>query len=351
MPSLPAAPQVTARRRAACLAELAHGTERFLEPRRAQCPWCGSPRLRTRFSVPDLLQGRPGTFGVDVCRDCAHVFQNPRLTPEGLAFHFRDPQPRTGDPRASRRRMRATARVMLAYGEPEGWLDVGTGDADFPEAARAFFPYTAFDGLDPTPRVLRARAADRLEEAYVGHLTTPGITDGLHARYDVVSLLHQLNRTPDPRADLRAALGLVRPGGHLLVELPDPASAFATILGRWWPAHTQPRHLHLIPPANLRAELESQGCAIVRTDRLHTPHDLTVATALALTHVLPPQDAPWRPIPPTEFQQALRAALTYATAPLTAAAAATDHALAPLLRHTGFANTYRMIARNGRRAA
>ncbi|CAM5550120.1 hypothetical protein SGLAM104S_07263 [Streptomyces glaucescens] len=207
MPSLPAAPQVTARRRAACLAELAHGTERFLEPRRAQCPWCGSPRLRTRFSVPDLLQGRPGTFGVDVCRDCAHVFQNPRLTPEGLAFHFRDPQPRTGDPRASRRRMRATARVMLAYGEPEGWLDVGTGDADFPEAARAFFPYTAFDGLDPTPRVLRARAADRLEEAYVGHLTTPGITDGLHARYDVVSLLHQLNRTrtPAPTSARRSA--------------------------------------------------------------------------------------------------------------------------------------------------
>lgn len=49
------------------------------------------------------------------------------------------------------RRLRSTARAMLPFPEPESWLDVDTGDADFPEAARAFFPYTAFDGLDPTP--------------------------------------------------------------------------------------------------------------------------------------------------------------------------------------------------------
>ncbi|MFI9340627.1 class I SAM-dependent methyltransferase [Streptomyces sp. NPDC052773] len=344
MPSTPSAPQVGARRRAACLAELAHGTERFHGPRREDCPWCGSRDLRTRFTASDPLQGRPGTFTVDRCQECAHVFQNPRLTPEGMAFHFRYPQPDPGRARRTRRRLRATARVMLPYGEPEGWLDVGTGDADFPAAAREFFPYTAFDGLDPSPRVLKAAEAERLDEAYVGRLTTRAVTGRLRARYDVVSLLHQLHHSPDPRADLHAALGLLRPGGRILIELPDPTSLFAPFLGRWWLPHTQPRHLHLIPPANLRAELEHHGCRILRTDRLHAPYDLSVATTLLLAHLLPSPDAPWRPIPPTEAQRALRTALAAATAPLTVAALAADHTLAPLLRHTGFSNTYRVIA-------
>lgn len=49
------------------------------------------------------------------------------------------------------RRLRSVARAILPFPEPESWLDVGTGDARFPEAARQVFPYTSFDGLDPTP--------------------------------------------------------------------------------------------------------------------------------------------------------------------------------------------------------
>ncbi|MBK3571399.1 class I SAM-dependent methyltransferase, partial [Streptomyces sp. MBT62] len=89
-----------------------------------------------------------------------------------------------------RRRHRTLARAILRLlPEPESWLDVGTGDAHFPETAKGLFPYTSFDGLDPTPRVVRARAAERIEEAYAGHLTDPHITSALHARYDVVTLL------------------------------------------------------------------------------------------------------------------------------------------------------------------
>jgi hypothetical protein len=174
---------------------------------------------------------------------------------------------------------------MLPFPEPESWLDVDTGDADFPEAAREFFPYTAFDGLDPTPRVLHAQAVERLEEGYLGRLTDPRLTAHLRARYDVVSLL---NRHADP-GELRAALAVLRPGGHLLVESPDDP----------------------------RAELESRGCTIIATARrsAHIPGRVTTR------------------LPPT------------ATGPLTFAARALDHALALLLAGTRFAKAYRVIAR------
>ncbi|MFK4102827.1 methyltransferase domain-containing protein [Streptomyces sp. NPDC019531] len=182
------------------------------------------------------------------------------------------------------RRLRSTARVMLPFPEPESWLDVETGDADFPEAARTFFPYTAFDGVDPSPRVLHAQAVERLEEGHVGRLTDPQITARLRARYDVVSML---NRHADPD-ELRAALAVLRPGGHLLVESPDDP----------------------------RAELESQGCTIVATARrsAHVPDRVATRLPWTLPALLP-------------------------------TARVLDHTLALLLAGTRFARTYRVIAR------
>ncbi|MFC8361330.1 class I SAM-dependent methyltransferase [Streptomyces griseorubiginosus] len=179
------------------------------------------------------------------------------------------------------RRLRSTARALRWLPEPESWLDVGTGDADFPEAARAYFPYTAFDGVDPTPRVLHAQAVERLEEGYRGALTDPHLAAHLRARYDVVSLL---NRPADP-GELRAALAVLRPGGHLLVESPDDP----------------------------RPALESQGCTIVATSR-RSAH-------------IPPRLTPH--VPPTVLP----------------AARALDHTASLLLSGTRFARTYRVIAR------
>ncbi|MBC9728655.1 class I SAM-dependent methyltransferase [Streptomyces sp. TRM68367] len=296
------------------------------EPRRDDCPWCGSRRLRTLLRSPDLTGRGPGTFVVDACRDCAHVFQNPRLTPEGLAT-FRLDRPRAG----ARRRHRATARALRRIlPEPESWLDVGTGHGHFPERARELLPYTAFDGVDPTDRAAEALAAERVEEAYRGPLTAPEITTRLRARYDVVSMLHHLPGTHDPRAELRAALTVLRPGGLLFLELPDPDSAFAALLGRRWLPYDQPRHLHLIPLPNLRAELEHLGCTILVADRAaaHIPDDLTAALTSSL-------------MPLYRRHRALRRT----TAPLLAATILLDHALAPVLRRTHFSNAYRVIAR------
>ncbi|MER5542046.1 class I SAM-dependent methyltransferase [Streptomyces sp. NPDC002589] len=313
---------------------LTRSLDPFLEPRRENCPWCGSARLRTRVRASDPLRHRPGRFVVDQCRDCAHAFQNPRLTAEGLAFYHRDFYvrhleeftARVVSDGAVRRRHRAAAHKLSALSEAESWLDVGTGHAGFPAAAKEFFPYTSFDGLDPTARVQQAQLEERVEEAHRGYVATPGTAARLRGRYDVVSMFRHLEHTPDPRAELRAALTVLRPGGHLVLEVADPRCAFAALLGRWWLPWGQPRHLHLMPLANLRAELEGLGCAILVTDRHapHIPYDLSGALALA--------SAP-HPL------------LTLAAEPLLAAASALDHVLAPFVRRTPFSNAYRLVAR------
>ncbi len=314
MPTAPQQPYLT---------RLTLPAETFHEPRRDDCPWCGSDRLDTLVRMPDPARRTPGTFVLETCRACAHVFQNPRLTADALALYPRRPYGGHG----GARRRPAAARAVPPAAEPESWLDVGTGYGHFPEAAREVHPYTCFDGLDTTPRVQHARAAGRVEEAHQGELTDPEITARLRGRYDVVSMFHHLEHTSDPREELRAALAVLRPGGHLLIELPDPGCAFGALLGRRWAPYDQPRRLHLLPPRNVLAELEAAGCTIVTVDRSgpHVPYDLTGAVSLALAR--------------------RRTAPALAVRPVLAAATALDRGLAPLLRRTRFSNACRVLAR------
>ncbi|WP_405653905.1 class I SAM-dependent methyltransferase [Streptomyces sp. RK9] len=360
--------QQPAEGRSACLARLAEGTARFHEPRRDDCPWCGSTRLRVRLRTADLIQRKPGGFTLERCDDCAHTFQNPRLTAEGLDFY------RLGSARhdlghrdfwrqdlchgldggapallaragSGRARRLAGVRALSRIDEPESWLDVGTGRARFPGAARDVLPYTAFDGLDTDPGLAQGVRRGRIEEAHHGRLTD--LAEDLAGRYDVLSMVHYLQRRPDPRAELAAARTVLRPGGHLLIEAPDPECRSARLLGKWWASYRQPRHPHFVPLANLCRELDELGFTVVDVDRRtpHVPSDLTTACALALNRLLPEADAPWHPRPPSPLRQRLRRTAWQAATPLLALAYAADLLLAPVLTRTGGGNAYRVIAR------
>jgi SAM-dependent methyltransferase len=223
----------------------------------------------------------------------------------------------------STRRHQARARAMGPYIEPESWLDIDTGYGHFPAVAQQVHPYTAFDGLDLTGRVEEGRRAGRVEEAHCGLLAD--LAPKLAGRYDVLSMFHYLERSDDPRIELIAARTVLRPGGHLMIEVPVPESRYARLLGKGW---FWPTPHHRIPLSTLRRELESLGYTVVATDRRepHIPFTLTAGLAVALGGI--------------------RATARVAT-PLLAVTALADRILAPLVRRTRFSNAYRVIARRG----
>jgi SAM-dependent methyltransferase len=329
-------------------AEQAAGPAAWFEPRREDCPQCGGRDLRRFLRAPDRFQHKPGRATLERCAACGTVFQNPRLNERGLAFYYADFYEGAG--------ARATERLFASDPAkydgrvaqvrplaPRRWLDVGTGHGHFPCHAREALPETRFEGLDRSPSVEEGARQGWLDEAFRG--TLPELAPRLAGRYDVVSLYHCLEHVPDPRAELRAARTLLAPGGHLVVEVPDPASRLGRLLRSWWLPWFQPQHLNLLPAERLEVVLREEGLQPVQWQRgaVHQPLDFAAAVSLVAHRLAPPSDRPWGRPP---RGGSLRAAAVWTLAlPFLALAALLDHALAPALRRPGWANAYRVLAR------
>ncbi|MFB4318049.1 class I SAM-dependent methyltransferase [Actinomadura sp. 21ATH] len=325
--------------------DLLEGVERFFEPPRYDCPWCGARSLDTHLIGGDVVQAKPGRFKLDRCGECGHIFQNPRLNEAGLEFYYRDTYDGLGATFCESvfalqgAAYRSRAEMAAAHLSPRTWLDVGTGHGHFCRVARTVLPGTAFDGLDQGEGVREGHRRGWLRRAHRGSFTD--LVDEPAGRYDVISMFHYLEHTPDPFGELDAAVKILGPGGHLLIELPDPGSRTARLLGRRWVGWFQPQHLHMISMGNLEEALAARGLRIVdrRRPAARRDHDLVISVLTTLTSLAPSPAWPWaRP----GASRARRVAGLAAAVPLLAAAAVLDLALAAV---PGTGNAYLVLAR------
>ncbi|MEZ5177702.1 MAG: class I SAM-dependent methyltransferase [Acidimicrobiales bacterium] len=349
---VPADPRAVEERRPEYEVLLAEGTDRFLEPRVDRCPWCGSLAIEELLTTPDLSQHKPGTFTLDRCDSCDVVFQNPRLTPEGLAFYYRDFYDGLGadalDLAFSTVEPSYRGRVQMVQAEdpaPSRWLDVGGGHGHFCLIAAEDLPDTRFDLIDQSDAALDAARRGWVAEAHDGAFVE--LADGLAGTYDVVSMHHYLEHTRDPRAELAAARTALAPGGHLLIEVPDPERSWARRAGRYWGPWLQPQHLQFLPIDGLCAELARQGFTVVARERgeAHQPVDYSSFVGMLSQDLAPKPDKPWLPRS-SSAQRAGRLAVLGASLPFLAVAYVADLVLAPLRTdRPGSSNTYRVLAR------
>ncbi|WP_242423677.1 class I SAM-dependent methyltransferase, partial [Frankia sp. EI5c] len=185
-------PALVAAKRREYAADLAAGVDRFLEPAETTCPWCGGPQLSLELLGSDSVQVKPGVFRYDRCDDCGHVFQNPRLTLDGLEFYYRDVYSGLGarliEELFSRNTETYLDRARVDIPTPRRWLDVGGGFGHFCAVAREVWPTTSFDGLDIGASIDHAERRGWVDQAHRGRL--PELAAALDGRYDVVSMFH-----------------------------------------------------------------------------------------------------------------------------------------------------------------
>jgi SAM-dependent methyltransferase len=337
--------------RAEYRAELAQGTDRFFEPRRDTCPWCGDRRLSVHVRTRDRIQIKPGRFTLDKCRACGHVFQNPRLSLTGLDFYYRDVYDRLGEASvgvvfgASDGSYRGRTELVRRFTTPRTWLDIGTGHGHFCLYAKGVLTGTIFDGLDMGESIEEAQRRGWVATGFRGQF--PDLAEKLAGNYDIVSMHHYLEHTRDPFVELDAVARVLNPGGYLLIELPNPAFGLARVLGGYWMPWLQPQHLNMMPLPNLEAALRDRGLDPVAREvgPAHQHYDVTVATMLFLNSLAPSPDRPWAPSPPTRVGHLRRGLIFTAAIPVLIAAVLIDQIATAVLRRTDGANAYRVLAR------
>lgn len=248
-------------------------------PQAIPCVVCGSldqaPFLRPARSPGPVVR----------CRGCGLVFVSPRedlraIIDEGRPLaelerlrHSRDPRDLAGcweldllaaeTPalrQARRVNHQAALRWIAAHRPPPGrLLDFGCGWGFFLEDARE--AGWQVRGLEPLPgHGVHARGALGLDV----------VTDTLRPdsfppeSFDVVTAFQVFEHLPDPGAELTKLHGLLRPGGLVVIEVPNIATPLLRLLGGRH-RHFVEDHLWFFSPRTLGRLLERHGFQPIAT--------------------------------------------------------------------------------------
>lgn len=129
-------------------------------------------------------------------------------------------------------------------------LDVGAGTGDFLLQARAE-GWKAF-GVEPSQRA-RERALSKglpLEEE---------IDTDLQEKYDVITMWHVLEHVPDYHAEIEKLKKLLKPGGLLVIAVPNFLSYDALQYKAFWAGYDVPRHLWHFSRTGIKKAVSGQG--------------------------------------------------------------------------------------------
>lgn len=266
------------------------------EPTPSNCPICGSEdTVRFRSDVADFeyFVVPPRHFAMQRCRHCGSQFLDPRPTEAELPpfypsdYHAYNENHGTVARLLVDVRSRSRARMYggLIPGGHGSIFDVGTGDCRHFDELRKYIDLECA-GVEIQPEIAakgRARGYDVLE----GSLEEADLT-GYLGRFDVVSMNHVLEHVVHPRTMLERARALLRPGGHLIGQLPTVSSWECRLFGRTWGGYHYPRHLQIPSRPGLAGLLEEVG--FHRVAIRSAPH---IQTTISLQNTLVSRG--WRP--------------------------------------------------------
>lgn len=266
------------------------------------CPACGGPLVPWR-TVPSSDPVAPGDVELWRCGTCGTAVTRTPAPEEDLheTGAYADGEPRgagLASPLLARFDRARLDLLAEAVRPPGRLLDAGAGRGRFVAAARE----AGYEvrGIEPSTRGVDAALAHYgvlLEQSPVEAAEVP------EGSVDAVTLWHVLEHVDDPRAALRTIRSWLRPGGALLIGVPNLASVQAAVGGRRWYHLDVPRHRTHFTANGLRTLLRAEGFTVHAERHVlleHNPFGMWQSAVNRVTrrpsylfHLLK-RNAPWR---------------------------------------------------------
>lgn len=248
------------------------------EPRTAAaCGLCGASRWKALGALGDRLGFLPGPWPLASCLACGHLQLSERPTEEVLAGAYppgywlklgQGPRPGARASWVARAKARYRAWLWALDLAPFAdhlrsgpvWVDLGAGAGDWVATAQALGCQA--QGLERAAEAVAIAQARGLSVRQGDWAELPeGAADGL-------ALWHVLEHLAEPVVALQALAPKLKPGGLVLIQVPNARSWQARWLGRRWLAWDAPRHLHHFGPEALARCLEQAGFEPLRWRQL-----------------------------------------------------------------------------------
>jgi SAM-dependent methyltransferase len=249
-----------------------------------RCNLCGR-ELSTRF--PQVLDAQTGeSFAIAECAQCQLGHTTPRPSNLGRYYGTSYHGGRHGltAKYCALRRIRFVEK-LISSGNGRRLLDVGCGDGTFLLAARRRGWETI--GTEFNPHIARSFGLNVRESVEDARSAGP---------FDCITLWHSLEHIPDPRKEILALGSMLRPGGVLLIAIPNAGGWQARIFGRHWLHLDVPRHLYHFNYRSLVALLELAGLSPVHRWDQEFEYDLLGWSQSALNAVMPAPNVFYRVI-------------------------------------------------------
>jgi 2-polyprenyl-3-methyl-5-hydroxy-6-metoxy-1,4-benzoquinol methylase len=246
------------------------------EPALPACDLCGSVTVRELYTAKDRLRNTELVFKIAECSGCGVLRTLPDMSDAELSLYY--PNDYWGDSDPSQKWIEASQsdktsfmrRCRLAGGSI---LDVGCGSGFFLRALDGA-KWKRF-GVEMSEAA--AKAAERAVgsgHVYAGTLTQSAWAD---STFDVVTFWSALEHTNEPRANLSKAKRLIKPGGSLIVQLPNIASYQTHFFQGDWFLLDAPRHRYHFSLPLLDSLLTEMGFEVYRVtcfSKAHNSHAL-----------------------------------------------------------------------------
>jgi len=230
---------------------------------RATCPICTSENHNERFLVKDHFLSQQ-TFSIHQCSDCGFKFTNPYPNQDSIGEYYQSENYLSHpDKKVSAFsiaynlvkfiNIRSKFRVATKSLKVGNVLDIGCGSGDF-------LHYAKKNGWNTTGIEPDEKARQFSTQRQIGKVLSPKDAISIPQKsFDLITLWHVLEHVDDLQEQIDQIKSWLKPGGRIVIALPNPDSFDAHYYGIYWAGWDVPRHLHHFSKDNILQLMKKNG--------------------------------------------------------------------------------------------
>lgn len=228
-----------------------------------RCLLCGHDKSTPRVRGWDRMCGVEGEYTLSECAHCGFLFLSPRPDAEEIKRHYPESYPfynsfldqsdyvKSIGMYEMNKRCEA---VTTAVSNGRDILDIGCSVGDFLATMQSHGWQPS--GVEPDAGAAAYAAERHGIDVYNGFVDDAPFTS---SSFDAVTMWEVLEHTPQPLDTLRHVHDLLRPGGAIVLSVPNRSSLQSRMFGTYWIGNDFPRHYSVFSPRHMRQALRSAG--------------------------------------------------------------------------------------------